>query len=203
MKHAVSRELFAYWDRLRKGRSAPERAEIDPAAIRSALPDTFILGVERTIHGRQFPIRLAGTRLNALFLSDLKSKSLPDLWLREDRPAIASLLETVLDEAAPVVTGLRGAPSEHRAIDLEMVLLPLRYQGRSHVRILGAVAPIVLPSWLGLVPLEHVTLTSLRLLAADDSTVSDELRRPGARPPKEAAELPQRVGRFTVHQGGR
>ena len=202
MKHVVSRDLYGYWDRLRKGRSAPERAEIDPAAIRGVLPDAFILGIERTERGREFPVRLSGTRLNALFLSDLKNRSFPDLWLPEDRPAVTRLLETVLDDAAPVVAGLRGTPDDHRPVDLEMVLLPLRHQGRTHTRLLGAIAPVLSPSWLGLVALEHVALTSLRLLGSEESVMADR-RRPVAPAPEADELLGRRVGRFVVHQGGR
>ena len=35
MKHAASRELYAYWEEQRGRRAAPERAEIEPGAIRA------------------------------------------------------------------------------------------------------------------------------------------------------------------------
>jgi hypothetical protein len=54
MRQPVTRELFAYWDRLRKGRAAPERAGIDPAAIRNAPADTFLLEIDSAC---LFPIR--------------------------------------------------------------------------------------------------------------------------------------------------
>ncbi|TAN01215.1 MAG: PAS domain-containing protein, partial [Rhizobiaceae bacterium] len=43
MKHSGSVDLFQYWDRLRAGRTAPRRTEIEPADIKSLLADTFIL----------------------------------------------------------------------------------------------------------------------------------------------------------------
>ncbi|MBU2194045.1 MAG: PAS domain-containing protein, partial [Alphaproteobacteria bacterium] len=36
-------ELFRYWNRLRNGRPAPTRTEIEPADIKTLLADTFIL----------------------------------------------------------------------------------------------------------------------------------------------------------------
>jgi len=39
MKHAASRELYAYWEERRGRRAAPERAEIEPGVIRA---DKFI-----------------------------------------------------------------------------------------------------------------------------------------------------------------
>ena len=39
MKHASSREVFCYWNELRGRRVAPQREELDPAAVRKALAD--------------------------------------------------------------------------------------------------------------------------------------------------------------------
>ena len=58
MKHAASRELYAYWEERRGRRAAPERAEIEPGAIRGALSDAFILSLDAA---RGHPVRLAGT----------------------------------------------------------------------------------------------------------------------------------------------
>ncbi|MEJ1934798.1 PAS domain-containing protein, partial [Nostoc sp. NIES-2111] len=72
MKHPASRTLFSYWDTLRGERTAPERSELDPGAIRNILADTFILEVDA---GQTFPFRLAGTRVCALYGRDLKGVS--------------------------------------------------------------------------------------------------------------------------------
>ena len=46
MKHATSRELYGYWNRVRGGEAAPRReATIEPSDIRRILADTFILEV--------------------------------------------------------------------------------------------------------------------------------------------------------------
>lgn len=202
MKHAVSRELYSYWDDLRKGRSSPERAEIDPAAIRNVLSDTFILGAEQDGPAAAFSVRLSGTRLNALFLREMKGCSLLDLWLAEDQAAVARIFDTVLDDAAPLVAGLRGGPDGHRPVDLEMVLLPLRHRGRTHARILGAIAPVEMPSWLGLVGIERLTLTSLRLIDPPVPAPPARGRATGA-DRKAVPATPRRYGRFLVHEGGR
>ena len=61
MKLAVTMELHAYWNRLRGARSAPERNDVDPSAIRGVLADTFVLDFDE---GRGFPFRIAGSRAN-------------------------------------------------------------------------------------------------------------------------------------------
>src|SRR5262245_61985830 len=89
MKHAASLELFAHWQDRRGARMAPERAEIDPGAIRKALGDAFLLGQD----GESDPaFRLAGTRVCALFTRELKGEAFIALWQPEDRAAIGDLL---------------------------------------------------------------------------------------------------------------
>ena len=55
----------------------PERTDIEPGAIRAVLADAFILALDR---GAGHPIRLAGTRMCALFGREIKGKSFLDLW---------------------------------------------------------------------------------------------------------------------------
>jgi hypothetical protein len=47
MKHAVSQNLYAYWQERRGSRPAPERADIAPGPIRHLLSDVFILALDR------------------------------------------------------------------------------------------------------------------------------------------------------------
>ena len=72
MKHAASRELYTYWQALRGRRPAPQRAEIEPGAIRHVLSEAFIVALDR---GAGYPFRLAGTRVCALFGRELKGES--------------------------------------------------------------------------------------------------------------------------------
>ncbi len=200
MKHPVSRELFAYWDELRGTRAAPERGDLDPAAIRAILADTFVLEVTGGTAGigRDFPVRLSGTRLNAFFLNELKGMSLLSIWRSEYRAAIEDVLACVLDERTAMVAGVRAAPRDDVPIDLEMLLLPLRHHGRTHVRILGSLAPSHVPSWLGLLPVEPMTLTSFRTIRG----TSPASYKPSG-PPLHELSPPTRHGRFTVYEGGR
>jgi hypothetical protein len=43
MKHPASREFFAYWDGKRGDARAPDRGDIEPAALRELLGDIFVL----------------------------------------------------------------------------------------------------------------------------------------------------------------
>jgi hypothetical protein len=168
MKHPSIRELFEYWNGQRGSRLAPERAEIEPGAIRRVLADTFILSVEPAAG---HPFRIAGTRVCALFNRELKGEAFLDLWSTESRRDVSDLLTIVADEsvavaasASAVCTAQAGLPSQ-RAIDrvrLELVLLPLRHHGRTDARFLGALAPSEPPAWLGTSPPAGLTLGTHR-----------------------------------------
>jgi hypothetical protein len=105
MKHAASRELYAYWEERRGRRAAPERAEIEPGAIRGALSDAFILSLDAA---RGHPVRLAGTRVCALFGRELRGEPFLRLWAADSRTIIAGLLAILGDERIGTVAARPG-----------------------------------------------------------------------------------------------
>jgi hypothetical protein len=203
MKHATSRELFSYWSRLRAQRAAPERGDIEPAAIRNVLADTFILEVDEQ---GEFPIRVVGARVSAIFGRELKGAPFASLWRAEDRLSLRSLIGAVLDDALPAIAGAAASPRGHLRVDLEMVLLPLRHNGRTHDRLLGALSPNAIPSWLGLLGAEPMTLTSLRIIGAEERRtrqIEDQDAVSERVPEWDAWPEPARRRHLIVHQGGR
>ncbi|MCX7900010.1 MAG: PAS domain-containing protein [Methylocystis sp.] len=164
MRQQVSKELYSYWSRIRGARAAPERADIDPTAIRGALADTFMIEVDIA---SEFPIRLSGTRLDALWLREQKGVSFLNLWRAEDRRSIAAALLTVIDGVSPVVAGAQARPEGGAPLELELLLLPLRHHGKTHSRVLGSLAPSYQPDWIGRVAAGELELVSLRILEAE------------------------------------
>ena len=162
LKLAASQQLFSYWTQLRGARGAPERNDIDPAAIRGVLADTFILEFNPTAG---FPLRISGSRTNALFLRELRGEAFLELWRPQDRAEAGEILAAVANEAQPFLLGAVGGPAGVETTDVEVLLLPLRHHGATHSRVLGACAPHSLPRWLGLLPIGTLALTSLRALA--------------------------------------
>jgi hypothetical protein len=165
MKLASSQELYAYWNRLRGSRSAPERAEIDPVAIRGLLADTFILEIDRRAG---YPFRVAGARTSALFLSELRGRPFFDMWDDASRSEVDEMLTIVTDEASPTVAGVLAKPTRFQAVELELLILPLRHRGATHSRVIGLCAPAAAPNWLGLAPVAPMALQSMRVLRRDD-----------------------------------
>ncbi len=161
MRQAGTRELFDYWDRLRGERDAPERSQIDLAAIRGLLHDIFMLEVDA---GHRFPFVMSGSRVNALFCAEQKSRSFLDLWPLQEAHNIAAVLLTVVDAACPVIACADARPEGYAKADLEILLLPLHHNGRAQARILGLAATAAKPTWLGLLAIEQLTLRSLRAI---------------------------------------
>ena len=165
MKLAASRELFAYWNALRGARSAPERDDVDPGAIRGILADTFIVEFDLPAG---FPLRIVGSRTNALFLHELRGSPFLDMWRVADRAEIAGIVVALADEAQPFLIGAAAAPLGFPHVDVEVLLLPLRQRGDTHARALGCCAPRGVPRWLGLAGVGSLTLLTLRALGPSD-----------------------------------
>ena len=210
MKHLVSQTLHAYWDDLRAGRAAPERADVDPAAIRHILANTFILEVTGgPVRPRDVRFRLSGTRLNALFGRDLRGAPFESI-LASGGTLAESLLDAVAGDRAPVIAAARGGPPGWDAVDLELLLLPLRHHDRNQLRILGSLAAAGHPGWMGLkatAPLQILSLepVPVRILAALAAGTSPS-RAPPRPPGLETMPLrrpPLRPARFRVVEGGR
>lgn len=196
MRQQATRELYSYWNGLRRQRAAPDRAEIDPAEIRSVLSDTFMIEADRDA---LYPLRLSGARVNALWARDLKGRSFLDLW-GEDRANIAAVLLTVMDGACPVVAGAQTCLAGRPPIDLELLLLPLRHHGRTHARVLGSLSAAQSPEWVGLIPIERLELRSLRILSGARRSLELPL---APRPPVAVDRRMKFRPQFRLIQGGR
>ena len=193
MKHPSNRELFAYWNERRGERLAPERADIEPSAIRQVLGDTFVLEVDGTAH---HPFRLAGTRLCALFGRELKGESFVKLWERV-RPDRDARTDRGGDGGESRRCGeVTGATADDGLlpVNLELLLLPLCGQARAEARVLGRMAPMAAPYWLGAKAVGPLTLGMFRHIGpAVEHAVP---------PPLRAAAGRMRHG-LMVYDGGR
>jgi hypothetical protein len=193
MRHASTRAVFDYWNRKRGIRPAPERADIEPAEIRQALSDTFLLAADFL---DQLRFRLAGTRICALFGREIKGEAFAELWGETSRKAIDDLLAIVTDEKTGAVAGLTGRTEDGAETDLELLLLPLAPSGHARIRALGVLAPTVPPYWIGAKPVLELELGTLRHVGADvDNRLAPRLV-PGA----DGGRV--RHG-FVVYSGGR
>jgi hypothetical protein len=164
MKHAASRELYAYWQEKRGKRPAPERADIEPGAIRGVLSDAFILALDRPAG---HPVRLAGTRVCALFGREIKGEPFLDLWAASSLPTMEGLLSILVDECTGTVAGVTAQNESGDPIDLELLLLPLGTRRPIFARTIGVLAPLKVPPWLGATPIGALTIGGRRHIGAE------------------------------------
>ena len=211
MKQEGSIALFQYWNRLRDGRPAPRRTEIEPADIKSLLADTFIL--EKDVRGEAI-FRLAGTRLCATYGRELKSCAFPLIWSQRDQRMIARLAHSAFHEKSVIVVTFDGVSAGGRTNAFEMVMLPLE-GGLGSPRSLGAVTPLAKPYWLGADPIRENRVDTLRVVDPDREPVFLGNRPAMTVPPiapgdssifDADADLPdhgRRIRHLVVFEGGR
>ena len=210
MKQDGSIALFHYWNRLRKGRPAPKRTEIEPADIKTLLTDTFIL--ERDTRGEAV-FRLAGTRLCAIYGRELKGFSFPSLWREKDQRLVARLASGVFESNSVVVIGLDGISRNKRSNPFEMVVLPLD-GGVDSPRCLGAMSAAQKPFWLGADPIVEAQVESVRVVDPDREPMFLKNRPAIDVPALSPSELPspegdrrkagsRRIRHLLVFDGGR
>jgi hypothetical protein len=160
MRHEGTISLFRYWDRLRQGRPAPRRTEVEPADIKTLLADTFIL--EKDARGEAV-FRLAGTRLCAVAGRELKGFAFTSLWAQKDQRVVARLIHGTLHQHSVVVFGIDGVSRSGRRTSFEMLVLPLE-GGIDNQRALGSLMAIDKPFWLGADPIVEYHVDTLRVI---------------------------------------
>lgn len=186
MQKSSTRALFDYWNALRGSRSAPERRDIDPTRIRSALAYTFILELNAE---NEFDFRLAGSHLCSAYSRELKGRSFTKLWHQRDRDAIDTLMRAVTEDNAVALVTFQGSTSVQTHLSMETVLLPLRHNGNTNSRILGAMTALDEPYWFGVQPLMEQRITGLRLIWPDDVSMGDVSRElKSSNPPFDASQ---------------
>jgi hypothetical protein len=165
MQKTSSRTLYDYWNTLRGARSAPDRRDIDPTRIRGALANTFIL--ELNPDGG-FDFRLAGSHLCTAYCRELKSRSFTALWHTRDRDALDTLVRAVTEDHAVALITFTGTTEVRTGVAFETILLPVRHNGSTQTRLLGAMTAVETPYWFGVQPVIEQRITGLRLIWPDD-----------------------------------
>ncbi len=162
MKHPRNRELFDYWNERRGSRAAPERIDIEPGAIRSLLGDSFVLSCAP---GEEAQFRVAGTRLCALFGRELRGQAFSTIWEPESAAELRGLLTVVMEDIIGIAAGARTGVAGELSCNVELLVLPLAHRGRLGARMLGALAVLERPYWLGIWPAEPLRLTTVQYVS--------------------------------------
>ncbi|WP_461382784.1 PAS domain-containing protein [Devosia indica] len=168
-----TKTLYTYWNTIRGSRSAPDRRDIDPTRIREALANTFILELDSA---DKFSFRLAGSHLCTSYCRELKGRSFSALWHDRDGDAMDTLIRAVTEDHAVALVTFQGTTALHTKVSFETILMPLRHNGSTHTRILGAMSAVEEPYWLGVQPILEQRITGLRLIWPDEVPAEESAR---------------------------
>ncbi|PZQ46586.1 MAG: hypothetical protein DI556_19780 [Rhodovulum sulfidophilum] len=136
MNDVMLTSLRAYWDRLRAGRVAPYRAEIDPRQFEPALESMFIL--ER-VGAENLRVRLAGMKLCEMMGMEIRGMEAGFLVEEAQRLRFDRLVNVAMAEPAVVELRLE-APARAGAYRGTMLLMPLRSDFGEINRVLGCLS---------------------------------------------------------------
>ncbi|MBL8599018.1 MAG: PAS domain-containing protein [Devosia sp.] len=182
MQNQSTKTLYDYWNSLRGSRSAPDRRDIDPTKIRGALANTFILELN---DNREFDFRLAGSHICAAYARELKGRSFTRLWHPRDRDAMETLVRAVTEDHAVALITFQGVTALNTKLSVETILLPVRHNGSTQTRMLGAMTAMDEPYWFGSQPVVEQRITGLRLIWPDDNSLADMARDIAAAVPQD------------------
>jgi hypothetical protein len=101
-----------------------------------------------------------------MFGCELTRTPFDRLWLAGDRTALADLVRALAGDAEAVVAGVTARNADSETAELEMILLPLTCADGAG-RILGSLAAVSAPYWLGTRPLQTLQLGEMRHIGAD------------------------------------
>jgi hypothetical protein len=164
MKHPLTRELYDYWNGRRGDEAMPERSDIDPAAIRRILADSFVLAAEP---GQNPRFRVAGTKICELFGRELRGEDFIALWGREAAQQIRDFVALVTGEGIGILAGATTEAGDGLVCPLELLILPLSLHGKGGQRALGSLVPLEQPFWLGTRPAQCLDLGVVQFVGAD------------------------------------
>ena len=131
----ISQRLRDYWQLIADGRPMPARADMDPGAIASLLPNILLLDVTRD--PLDFSYRLIGTAIVERSQHDYTGMRVMDIPLQRRPSRIWSLYEDVVRTGQPLCTHIpyRDEATRH----VEMQALPLSDDGKTVNKLLGSV----------------------------------------------------------------
>ncbi|WP_184149946.1 PAS domain-containing protein [Amaricoccus macauensis] len=133
MNDLMLSSLRTYWDRLRAGRIAPYRAEIDPRQFEQALENMFI--VEK-LAPDNLRIRLAGMKICEMMGMEVRGMQPSCLIDEPDRTRFGRLVNLVMSEPAVVELSL-SAQNRAGTYRASMLMMPLRSDFGDINRVIG------------------------------------------------------------------
>ena len=133
MKHRNNHFAVGYWSLIRRGRPAPDQADVDPKALKRLLPFVFLLDARHS----SFVYRLAGTTLCERYGGELRGRDFLTQWDRDSRTKLPALMKEALAESTPLWLASVGTTEDRKMVEIETVLMPMTFNADARERFLG------------------------------------------------------------------
>jgi len=133
MKHRNNHFAVGYWSLIRRGRPAPDQADVDPKALKRLLPFVFLLDARHA----GFVYRLAGTTLCERYGGELRGRDFLTQWDRDSRSKLPGLMKEALAESTPLWLSSVGTTEDRKMVEIETVLMPMTFNADVRERFLG------------------------------------------------------------------
>lgn len=123
----ATRILLDWWQSMRGQRPMPARADLDPAALKSILPNLMLIDVRPDVAAQDhvFTCRLAGTEIDNRFGIKLTGLRLEEVPLGDALASIRRQYETAIAEARPVFCSHSVMVGSERYVEYDRVVVPL------------------------------------------------------------------------------
>jgi hypothetical protein len=174
------------------------RSEIDPAALKTVLPDIFILELSRP---RTPQFRLAGTRVCAMLGRELRGENFVGLWHAPHQHKVQLAVEAVLANQTPLLVNVRSVADEEMDGSLEMLLMPLFSRPGICDRIMGSLVDLGKPPLLG--ERNRILMAGTFSFLVEDEPEQPEAHEALAVVTSQVATLRNGLMHLRVLQGGR
>jgi hypothetical protein len=87
-----------------------------------------------------------------------------------------TLVRAVTEDHAVALITFAGITAINTRVSVETILLPIRHNGSTQTRMLGAMTALDEPYWLGVQPVVEQRITGLRLIWPDDASHAEMAR---------------------------
>lgn len=131
-------EFVRYWESKQRNGRLPARADIDPAELKSFLPDIFMIDVVG--EPRRFRYRLIGTKIVTFVGRDSTGKFIEEAYSPEQAGAITTFYRSICANKRPMRNFGRINWVDRKFLKYEIANLPLADDGATVNIILGCMS---------------------------------------------------------------
>jgi hypothetical protein len=96
-----------------------------------------------------------------------------------------TLVRAVTEDHAVALITFNGITATNSKLPIETILLPVRHNGSTQSRLLGAMTALDEPYWFGSHPIVEQRITGLRLIWPDDNSLAEMARDIAAAVPQD------------------